>query len=61
MEVAWKRGADLPRAIEGFSAVSVENFGFYIFGGVDTNGVEQNKLYHYSPTNRSWRMVKIFS
>mgnify|MGYP006944961352 CR=1 FL=1 len=50
MEVVWKRGVDFPGAIEGFS-----------FGGVDTNGVEQNKLYHYSPTNQSWRMVKIFS
>lgn len=48
----------MPIVLEGFSAVSVAGRGIYIFGGVDANGLEQNTLYHYSPTNRSWRKVQ---
>ena len=58
MEVTWTKGIDMPDALEGFSAVSVKDFGIYIFGGVDANGIEQNILYHYSPTNQCWRKVR---
>jgi N-acetylneuraminic acid mutarotase len=58
MEITWTKGVEMPETLEGFSAVAVPNRGIFIFGGVDNDGIDQNSLFQYSPTNKSWRKVK---
>lgn len=58
MEITWTKGVEMPETLEGFSAVAVPNRGIFIFGGVDNDGIDQNSLFQYSPTNKSWRKMK---
>ena len=60
MEVAWEKGTALPVELEGFSCVSVTGTGIFAFGGLNSEGIEQNQVWHFSPTNDTWRQVKNF-